>query len=193
MAQPFIAGGGGAAGRTAIAQQHPGQCPVAFQHGGCAVGGIAVHHDQLHGATGLLLQNAVQTGADGSFAVVHRHNDRKGHRRVLLRQQRAGLFCCRFRAQGCQRGAVGLCAVRQRGTAPVQQMVQPKVCMAAGCAAHGGSARQQTAAGVAVDQLISASVLDHASPRSVPARTAPPSSAIRDIFFCAQRTRSRTW
>ena len=193
MAQPFIAGGSGAAGCAAIAQHHSGLCPVAFQHGGCAVGGIAVHHDQLHGAAGVLLQNAVQTRANGGFAVIYRHDDRKGHRRVLRRQRRAGLFRCGLRAQRCQRGAVGLCAVRQRCTAPVQQVIQSKVCVAAGCTAHGGSACQQTAVGAAVDQLISASILDHALPHSIPARAEPLSSAIRDIFFCALRTRSRTW
>ena len=193
MAQPFVAGGGGAAGRAAIAQHHPGQRPVAFQHGSCAVGGIAVHHDQLHGAAGLLLQNAVQTRADGGLAVIHRHDDRKRHRRVLRRQRRAGLLRCGLRAQCRQCGTVGLCAVRQRRTAPVQQVIQRKVCVAAGGTAHGGSARQQMAAGAAMDQLISASVLDHASPRSIPPTAELLSSAIRDIFFCAQRTRSRTW
>ena len=193
MTQPFVAGGGGAAGGAAIAQHHPGQCPVAFQHGSCAVGGIAVHHDQLHGAAGLLLQNAVQTGADGICAVIYRHDDRKGHRRVLRRQRRAGLFRCGLGAQRRQCGTVSLCAVRQRCAAPVQQMIQPKVCVTAGGGADSGSARQQTAAGAAVDQLVSASVPDHASPRSIPARAEPLSSAIRDIFFCALRTRSRTW
>ena len=193
MAQPLVAGGSSTAGCAAIAQYHPGLCPVAFQHSGCAVGGIAVHHDQLHGAAGLLLQNAVQTRANGGFAVIYRHDDRKSHRRVLRRQRRAGIFRCGLRAQRCQRSAVGLYTVRQRCPAPVQQVIQPKVCVAAGGTAHGGSARQQVAVGAAVDQLISASVLDHASPRSIPARVAPPSSAIRAIFFCAQRTRSRTW
>ena len=177
MAQPFVAGGSSAAGCDAIAQHHPGLCPVAFQHSGCTVGGIAVHHDQLHGAVGILLQNAVQTSSNGGFAVIHRHDDRKRHRRVLRRQRRAFPLRCGLRTQCCQRSTVSLCAVRQRCTAPVQQMVQRKVCVAAGAV---------------VDQLVSASVLDHASPRSVPARTAPPSSAIRDIFFCAVRTRSRT-
>ena len=67
-----------------------------------------------------------------------------------------------------------------------------KVCVAAGGGAHGGSTRQQTAVGAALDQLVSASVADHTPPLSIPARAEPPSSAIRDIFFCAVRTRSRT-
>ena len=192
MAQPFVAGGSSAAGCDAIAQHHPGLCPVAFQHSGCTVGGIAVHHDQLHSAVGILLQNAVQTSSNGGFAVIHRHDDRKRHRRVLRRQRRAFPLRCGLRTQCCQRSTVGLCAVRQRCTAPVQQMVQRKVCVAAGGGAHGGSTRQQTAVGAALDQLVSASVADHTPPLSIPARAEPPSSAIRDIFFCAVRTRSRT-
>ena len=159
--QTGVAGAGRAAALLRVQHGDPSLPGVLGQNGPAAVGGAVLHRQHLQAASGVLVQDAVQTGAQKALPVVHRHDHRHIHR-IVLRRQRAGLpgIAHRLRADARRAGGKDL------------QLLVGKALMLHGSQHPGGTAArragtprhgkcQRLTAGFGTDELADPLILQH--------------------------------